>query len=62
MSDLIVQRDAPVKRLTLNRPDKRNALNLSLAEVLLEAEERERLRRILAETLASIKSIPTRKV
>ena len=36
MSNLIVQRDAPVKRLTLNRPDKRNALNLSLAEVLLE--------------------------
>jgi enoyl-CoA hydratase/carnithine racemase len=36
MSDLIVQRDGPMKRLTLNRPDKRNALSLSLAEVLLE--------------------------
>jgi enoyl-CoA hydratase/carnithine racemase len=36
MSDLIVQKDGPLKRLTLNRPDKRNALSLSLAEALLE--------------------------
>jgi enoyl-CoA hydratase/carnithine racemase len=36
MSDLIVQKDGPLKRLTLNRPEKRNALSLSLAEVLLE--------------------------
>jgi enoyl-CoA hydratase/carnithine racemase len=36
MSDLLVQTDGPIKRLTLNRPEKRNALSLPLAEALLE--------------------------
>ena len=37
MSPLIVEQQGNVKRLTLNRPEKRNALNLALAEALLVA-------------------------
>jgi enoyl-CoA hydratase len=37
-----VERDGPVKRITLNRPEKRNALSLELAtELLLEAQRSE---------------------
>jgi enoyl-CoA hydratase/carnithine racemase len=35
MSSLIVEQHGPVKRLILNRPDKRNALDLTLADSLL---------------------------
>lgn len=39
MSLLLVTRDGPVKRISLNRPEKRNALSLALAtELLLEAQ------------------------
>ena len=37
-----VERDGPIKRITLNRPEKRNALSLELAtELLLEAQRSE---------------------
>lgn len=39
---LKVERDGPIKRITLNRPEKRNALSLELAtELLLEAQRSE---------------------
>jgi enoyl-CoA hydratase len=39
---LRVERDGPIKRITLNRPEKRNALSLELAtELLLEAQRSE---------------------
>ncbi|HEY4370540.1 MAG TPA: enoyl-CoA hydratase/isomerase family protein [Burkholderiales bacterium] len=37
MSELLVTREGPVTTLTLNRPDKANALNASLVEALHEA-------------------------
>ena len=37
MSDLLIQDDGAVRVLTLNRPEKRNALNLSLSEALFDA-------------------------
>lgn len=41
-SPINVERDGPVKRITLNRPEKRNALSLDLAtELLLEAQRSE---------------------
>lgn len=40
MSDVVrIDRDGPVTRLTLNRPDKANALNSALVEALLAAVE-----------------------
>ncbi len=37
-----VERDGPIKRITMNRPEKRNALSLKLAtELLLEAQHSE---------------------
>lgn len=39
MSALLVEQQGAIKRLTLNRPDKRNALNLELASALLHAIE-----------------------
>jgi enoyl-CoA hydratase/carnithine racemase len=37
-----VERDGPIKRITLNRPEKRNALSLALAtELLLQAQRSE---------------------
>jgi len=42
MSLLLVERDGPVKRIRLNRPEKRNALSLELAtELLLEVRRSE---------------------
>lgn len=42
MSLLWVKREGPIKRMTLNRPDKRNALSLELAtELMLEAQRSE---------------------
>ena len=37
MSPLLVQRDGPLTRLSLNRPDKANALDAGLVEALLTA-------------------------
>jgi len=37
LSVLIVEREGALTRLTLNRPNKRNALNLALADALLDA-------------------------
>jgi enoyl-CoA hydratase/carnithine racemase len=37
MSDLLIQDDGAVRVLTMNRPEKRNALNLSLSEALYAA-------------------------
>jgi enoyl-CoA hydratase len=37
MSVLVVEQQGAVKHLTLNRPEKRNALNLALADALLDA-------------------------
>src|SRR5215469_15124698 len=37
MSELLIQDDGAVRVLTMNRPEKRNALNLSLSEALFEA-------------------------
>ena len=42
MSVLIVRQEGPLKRLILNRPDKRNALNLELACAVLDAIEQAR--------------------
>jgi enoyl-CoA hydratase/carnithine racemase len=39
MSELIVNRDGPVLRLNLNRPERRNALNHALIDALLDALE-----------------------
>ena len=39
MSELLVDRDGPVRRLTLNRPAKANALNADLVEALLAEVE-----------------------
>jgi len=39
VSVLIVRQEGPLKRLILNRPDKRNALNLELACAVLDAIE-----------------------
>lgn len=42
MSLLWVKREGPIKRITLNRPEKRNALSLELAtELMLEAQHSE---------------------
>ena len=42
MSLLWVKREGPIKRVTLNRPEKRNALSLELAtELMLEAQRSE---------------------
>jgi enoyl-CoA hydratase/carnithine racemase len=44
MSDLLIENRGGVRVLTMNRPDKRNALNMALSEALLEglrAAERE---------------------
>jgi enoyl-CoA hydratase len=42
MSLIAVQREGPIKRISLNRPEKRNALSLDLAtELLLEAQRSE---------------------
>jgi enoyl-CoA hydratase/carnithine racemase len=44
MSDLLIENRGGVRILTMNRPDKRNALNMALSEALLEglrAAERE---------------------
>ena len=42
MSLLWVKREGPIKRMTLNRPEKRNALSLELAtELMLEAQRSE---------------------
>ena len=40
MSLLLVEREGPLKRVRLNRPDKRNALSLALATELLQEVER----------------------
>lgn len=40
MSLLEVKREGPIKRLTLNRPEKRNALSLELATELMQEAER----------------------
>ena len=37
MSELLIQDDDAVRVLTMNRPEKRNALNLTLSEALFEA-------------------------
>jgi enoyl-CoA hydratase len=37
MPDLLIDNDGPVRILTMNRPEKRNALNIALSEALLEA-------------------------
>lgn len=39
MSVLLIEQQGAIKRLTLNRPDKRNALSLELADALLQAIE-----------------------
>ena len=36
-SKLLIAREGPVMRLTLNRPDRGNALDQELADALLEA-------------------------
>lgn len=42
MSLLLMEREGPLKRVRLNRPDKRNALNIELAtELLLEVQRSE---------------------
>lgn len=40
MSLLLLERDGPVKRIRLNRPEKRNALSLELAAALLQEVQR----------------------
>jgi enoyl-CoA hydratase/carnithine racemase len=37
MADLLIDNDGTVRILTMNRPEKRNALNLALSEALLDA-------------------------
>jgi len=37
MADLVIDNDGAVRILTMNRPEKRNALNMALSEALLEA-------------------------
>jgi enoyl-CoA hydratase/carnithine racemase len=37
MPDLLIDNDGAVRILTMNRPEKRNALNMALSEALLEA-------------------------
>ena len=37
MPDLLIDNDGPVRILTMNRPEKRNALNMALSEALLDA-------------------------
>jgi enoyl-CoA hydratase/carnithine racemase len=40
VSALVVKREGPVKRVSLNRPEKRNALNLELATELMQEAQR----------------------
>jgi enoyl-CoA hydratase len=37
MADLVIDNDGAVRILTMNRPEKRNALNMALSEALLDA-------------------------